>query len=464
MDALHPFWSSPEIVQAAAMARYGSLARAVRRARQLTLAQVAGRCHLSLSTLSRMETGQRKLIDVHYLRTLSEVLEIPPHLFGLAPAITGAAQMREDGTPVNVGTAIPGGQDGDEAMRRRQVLAGLVGVTIAGVLPGTARASAGEESLEALLLAKSQCPAVPVPLVSLSQALAEAQRKFEACEYAHLSRALPQLIATAHASKDASAGQMRERMSAALSRAYLLGSELAVKQHRDCVARVAADRSHSAAESSGDPLVIAASSRAIAIGMRRHALSAPEKIDRDAGLNGAITMLTRTALDLGADQGSPPDRQLASYGSLLCTASYSAAQNGNSAQAVALIEEAEDAARRLKATGSGMGNAQFSATTVAVYRIGVHTTLGDTARALTYFDSVDPRRLPSAERRARAFVDGARAWKDHGDVERATEALNRAHDCAPQELSRPSVQRLIAAMVDAPGRTPAALSALVRRT
>nr|WP_123799158.1 helix-turn-helix transcriptional regulator [Amycolatopsis keratiniphila] len=101
------------------MARYGSLARAVRRARQLTLAQVAGRCHLSLSTLSRMETGQRKLIDVHYLRTLSEVLEIPPHLFGLAPAITGAAQMREDGTPVNVGTAIPGGQDGDEAMRRR---------------------------------------------------------------------------------------------------------------------------------------------------------------------------------------------------------------------------------------------------------------------------------------------------------------------------------------------------------
>lgn len=464
MDALHPFWSSPEVLQAAATARYGPLARAVRHARRLTLAQVASRCHLSLSTLSRMETGQRKLIDVHYLRTLSEVLEIPPHLFGLAPAFTGAAQMREDGAPVNVGTAIPGGQDGDEAMRRRQVLAGLVGVTIAGVLPSTARASSGEESLEALLLARSQCPAVPVPLVTLSQALADAQRKFEACEYADLSRLLPQLIATAHASKDASVGQVQERMSAALARAYLLGSELAVKQHRDCVARVAADRSHSAAEASGDPLVIAASSRAIAIGMRRHALGASESIDRDAGLNGAITILTRTALDLGADHGSPPVPRLASYGSLLCTASYSAAQNGNTAQAVALIEEAEDAARRLKSTGSGMGNAQFSATTVAVYRIGVHTTLGDTARALTYFESVDPRRLPSAERRARAFVDGARAWKEHGDVERAADALHRAHDCAPQELGRPSVQRLITALADSPGRTPAALSSLVHRT
>jgi hypothetical protein len=460
MDALHPFWSSPEVVHAAATGRYGRLARAVRKARHLTLAQVASRCHLSLSTLSRMETGQRKLIDVHYLRTLSEVLGIPPHLFGLAPTFTGAAQMRDNAGPVTVGTAISGGQDGDEAMRRRQVLAGLVGVTIAGVLPSTARAAPGGESLEALLLAKSQCPAVPVPLVTLCQALSRAQEKFEACEYDDLSHVLPQLIATAHASRDSAAGRMQERMSAALARAYLLGSELAIKQHRDCVARVAADRSHTAAEASGDPLVIAESSRSVAIGMRRHALSASEKLDRDAGLSGAITMLTKTALDLGADHGDPQASLLATYGSLLCTASYSAAQNGNTAQAIALIEEAEDAARRLSGDESGMGNAQFSATTVAVYRIGVHTTLGDSARALTYFDSVDPRRLPTAERRARSFVDGARAWKDHGNVEQATVALNWAYDCAPQELKRPSVQRLITSMAESPGRAPGELAAL----
>ncbi len=235
-----------------------------------------------------------------------------------------------------------------------------------------------------------------MPLVTLHMALEQAQQAFSRCEYRELTGALPRLIATTHVSHDAAAGQLRERMSAALARAYLLGSELATKRHRDTVARVAADRSHAAAEARGDPLTIAASSRAIAISMRRHALDASERIDREAGLNGAMTMLTKTALDLGADHGDPEVPLLATYGSLMCTASYAAAQNGNTAQAVGLVEEAEHAARRRPGTAGGTGSAQFSGTTVAVYRIGVHTALGDTAKALSYFDSVEPRRLPSA--------------------------------------------------------------------
>jgi hypothetical protein len=90
----------------------------------------------------------------------------------------------------------------------------------------------------------------------------------------------------------------------------------------------------------------------------------------------------------------------------------------------------------------------------------VHTALGDPAKALTYFDSVDPRRLPTPERRARAYVDGARAWNDHGDLDQASSALTAAFRCAPQELQRPSVRDLVATMLDTPGRTPAALPAL----
>jgi transcriptional regulator with XRE-family HTH domain len=460
MDALHPFWSSPEVLRAAADGQYGVLVRAVREAQDWTLAQVAAQCHLSVSTLSRMETGQRKLIDVRYLRTLSDVLAIPPHLLGLSATVTGAAEAHNRARPVTVGATTSGEQGGDEAMRRRQVLAGLAGLTISAALPGTARAATAEESLEALLLAKSTIPAMPVPLVTLHLALEQAQQAFERCEYSELTGALPRLIAAAHASRDAAAGQLRERMSAALARSYLLGSELATKLHRDTIARVAADRSHAAAEDSGDLLTIAASSRAMAISMRRDALGAPERIDREAGLNGAITMLTKTALDLGADHGDPQAPMLATYGSLLCTASYSAAQNGNTAQAIGLIEEAEHAARRLPGTAGGTGNAQFSSTTVAVYRIGVHTALGDSSRALSFFDSVDPARLPTAERRARSYVDGARAWKEHGNLDRASSALTAAFTCAPQELQRPSVRDLIAAMLDAPGRTPSGLPAL----
>lgn len=112
------------------------------------------------------------------------------------------------------------------------------------------------------------------------------------------------------------------------------------------------------------------------------------------------------------------------------------------------------------ATAAGTGSAQFSAATVAVYRIGVHTALGDPAKALTYFDSVDTRRLPTAERRARAYVDGARAWHDHGNLDQASTALTKAMACAPQELQRPSVRNLITTMLDTPGRTPTALPAL----
>jgi hypothetical protein len=82
----------------------------------------------------------------------------------------------------------------------------------------------------------------------------------------------------------------------------------------------------------GEPLQprrVPREARAIAISMRRHALDAPERIDREAALTGAITMLTKTALDLEADRGNPEAPLLATYGSLLCHASYAAAQNGN---------------------------------------------------------------------------------------------------------------------------------------
>ncbi|OLZ50322.1 helix-turn-helix domain-containing protein [Amycolatopsis keratiniphila] len=465
MDALHPFWFTPEVLAAAAEGRYGQLARTVREARALTLAQVAEVCHLSISALSRMETGERSLVDIRYLRALSNALEIPAHLFGLAPAGTGAAAPQNCAGMVTVGVTTSGEVDGDEAMRRRQVLAGLLGVTITGALPRVAGAApAAEESLEALLLAKAQVPAVPVPLVSLYEALTKAQQAFERCEYAELSAALPRLIATAHASHDAAAGQLRERMSAALSHAYLLGSELAVKKHRGTVARVTADRSHHHAEASGDPLTIAASARAVAISMRRDALATPDRLDRDAGLSGAIGMLTTTALNLGADHGTPHAPVLAAYGSLLCTASYSAAQSGNPAQAISLIEEAEHAAGRLApGTTAGTGNTHLSEASVAVYRISVHNALGDPARALSFFDTVDPRKLPTAERRARCFIDGARAWKDHGNLDKATTALSQAFDCAPQELQRPSVSALIDSMLSTGGRIPAALPTLASR-
>ncbi|MGH3624891.1 MAG: helix-turn-helix domain-containing protein, partial [Sciscionella sp.] len=231
-----------------------------------------------------------------------------------------------------------------------------------------------------------------------------------------------------------------------------LASELAVKRHEDGIAWVLADRALTAAKNSGDAATIAASSRSAAIAMRRQGHH-----------NGAIDLLTDAALDLDADRGDPPAPLLSAFGSLLCTASYSAAQHGKSAQAVQLIEEAEQTAQRLGETIPSVGIARFSSTNVAIYRIGVHTALGESGTALSYARSIDLGQLPTAERRARCLIDTAKACERHGDISRASQALGLAERCAPEEIQRPSVRTLISGMLYAPGPTPTDLRPLAIR-
>ena len=109
----------------------------------------------------------------------------------------------------------------------------------------------------------------------------------------------------------------------------------------------------------------------------------------------ATTLLTTTALNLGADSGDPAPELLATYGSLLCTASYTAAQHGNRSGALELITEAGTAATRLG--GTRVPHNPFSSTNVAIYQIGVHTALGDAGTALDHARKIDLRslRLPS---------------------------------------------------------------------
>jgi hypothetical protein len=122
----------------------------------------------------------------------------------------------------------------------------------------------------------------------------------------------------------------------------------------------------------------------------------------------ATTLLTSTALGLGADSGDPAPGLLATYGSLLCTAAYTAAQHGSRNQALELITEAETAAARLG--GARAPHTPFSPANVTIYQIGVHTALGDAGTALDHARRIDLRRVPTPERQARFCVDTARSW------------------------------------------------------
>jgi hypothetical protein len=104
-----------------------------------------------------------------------------------------------------------------------------------------------------------------------------------------------------------------------------------------------------------------------------------------------------------------------------------------------------------------------AAASVGVYRIGVHTALGEPGVALDHARRVDQHLLPTPERHARFCIDTARAWEQHGRRDRAYETLRAAERHAPEEIRRPSVRTLIAGMLYTPGPPPTGLRSLAAR-
>ncbi len=457
MDATHPIWRTPAVQEAAAAGQFGALIRMTRTARRLSLVQAGKLVGYSASTLSRIETGQRKLTDVTQLRRFAEALGIPSHLFGLtslkAASSVGAAPPPSAPAPTTVGgTSREGGGD---PVRRRELLAGLVSVTgtaLLGVVarPTGAHAAPLTQHLQPLLIDEPSRALPPVGVQVLRSQLAAAHATFRACRYHELARILPDVIATAQASLDEATGQRHDQTAVLLADAYSLASNLCTRLHDDALAWVTAERARSAALAGGDPAGIAEAARVTSIAMRRH-----------GHYDTANTLLTSTALGLGADSGKPAPELLATYGSLLCTASYTAAQHGSRQQALDLITEAEVVATRMG--GVQVPRTPFSSMNATIYRIGVHTALGDAGTALDYAGKINLRSVPTPERQARFCLDTARAWDRFGSPSNCFKALQTAERCAPEELRRASVRSLIASLLDGPGPTPSGVRELAAR-
>ncbi len=339
-------------------------------------------------------------------------------------------------------------------MLRRELLTGLAGVSAAALLPVPWAAAARPDPVTAAIgeiLSSAPGHAAPVPAGTLEARVAAARQAFSACRYQALAGRLPGLVAAASASRaDAASGAASTTASVTIAGTYILVSDLAEKAGEDGMAWVAADRALTAAHDSGDPATIAASSRAVAIAMRRL-----------GHYDAATSMLTRTALSLDADHGNPPVPVLAAYGSLLCTAAYASAQNGRRHQALDLIAEASAAIARMP--DGAVTLPAFSATGVEVYQIGIHNALGDSAATLTHARAVTQAWLPTPERHAKFLVDTARAWQQHGRPDQACRALLAAERHAPEEIRRTSFRTLLTAIAQAPGPRPAGLRELASR-
>jgi transcriptional regulator with XRE-family HTH domain len=456
MNSGGSLWTSPRVRAALARDDVGAVIRIARRAADLNQTELGARCGYSASTISRIERGLPPCQDIHVRRRIAKVLGIPGPYLGLATADEGeyADTPRVGNSPSGMPAAMVGATDSGrgDPVRRRYLLSGFAATAAAAAwpaLPSPAHDASPTGTLADVIAGNLAKPA-PATLGTLTRSLAAARDAFAACRYDVLADRLVSFIATAVATHNDTTDHQREQITLLLSTGYRLASELCVKRNDDALGWVFADRALTAARDSGNPAGIARASRSVAIAMRR------------AGhYRDAVHVLSTNALQL-QPTNRPTDTTLAVYGSLLCTAAYSSAQSNDRGQAVTLIDEADEAARRLTGPTSA-GDVTFSPTNVAIYKIGIFTTLGDSAAALSHAGKVDVRAIDTLERYARFCLDTARAWEQHGRPDRATHALEAAERRAPEELRRPSSYQLINRLLYAPSATPSGLRSLAHR-
>jgi tetratricopeptide (TPR) repeat protein len=422
-------------------AHAGAIVRAARLAAGLTLAELGQCCGYSGSQISRYERGIQRLTDIALLRRFAEALAIPPGAFGLA-----ALGSTQDGRHADIGhidnlISTPGlnlgrkfqPEGGDDPVRRRELLAraaGLAGATALGLPTVTRARGSGDPrgNLDNLLYGHTSSE--PVSLTTLRAITAQARNFFQTARYERLVAALPQMIATATATRDCANGDDRATASALLADAYIVAAKFVIKLNDDPVAWALADRALQAAQAGDDPLTIADARRAVATVLRR--TGRPAK---------ARELLMRAIQDIEPAGHASPD-QLSMYGTLLEVAAYTAAVDGNRPAARELISEAKTTAARLGSNTNHRFTA-FGPANVTLYQVSIAQVLGDNGTAIECAKTLRPAAIPTTERQGRYWIDVARAYHQWGKLEACYRALLEAERAAPAEVRyRPPVHRI----------------------
>ncbi|MFE7130167.1 XRE family transcriptional regulator [Streptomyces sp. NPDC057638] len=395
-----------------------------------------------------MERGKRPLPDVVLLQRIADTPNIPPQLLGLAPRHTPCSPWVFTPHPSRTTTRVAPlpsfGEEGEDPVRRRNLLAAGLATAATGTALGAGPASAHPAlaSLEDLLLHRGgPGPGTEATAHTVSAALAASQREFGTCRYETLARALPGRIALARAL--GGQGGAEERSANAVAELYNTATRLCIKLGEDGLAAVTADRALTAALAGADALTVAEAHRMVSSSWRRQGHHAR-----------AADVAASAAQQLAADRTAPVAACLSVQGNLYATAAYTAAKQGDRHTAHVLIEEAAATAERLGQDEQRAGTAFFGPSQVLLHRISISQLLGDAGQAIDHARSVDAAALPTAERQARYWIDVARSFGQWGKPDRCYRALLAAEAAAAQEVRRGAVRVLAADLVRYDRRLP----------
>ncbi|WP_344825420.1 hypothetical protein [Actinocorallia longicatena] len=341
-------------------------------------------------------------------------------------------------------------------MRRRQLLAHLAATAAAAALPVSLAAASEPQDSGELLICRVRDAILglgPAPkdveLHGLRTLLRRAAADADRSHYLRLADELPVLIATGLAHVAASGAD--PRASALLARIYVLTTRVLIKVDEQQLGWMIGDRARTFA--ADDPLAAGEAARQLAV------------LARKAGWHDQAAMIAMSAAEHPGLQGDDP-HLVAQRGLLTMSAAYTQARAGDRTGMRELTDQAADLARRagpavqlLDSSGGG-----FSRHAVELHRVSAEFWAGDPGEAVLVARDLDPRALPSSERRARLHLDTARAYAGMGRREACLEALLAAEHTAPEEVhSRPSSRDLVRGLLMS-GRASQELRGLAARS
>jgi hypothetical protein len=386
---------------------------------------------LEANYISRWERGTQQPSPLNAL-LLCLVFELP------------AARLGLPGDPMSVDGTI-------QPVDRREFGKGLVGAWAVGIPQ-----SVLIDPLAVLRYGTLNAvePAAIMPdLNALRNRVAQARENYQACRYAVLAQELPPLLADLNVAVEVLEGDAKPVVNGLIAESHHVMAGMLLKHDDHGLAWIAADRSMSAAERTGDPLMIASSARIVThvfMSTTHHA--------------AAAQFASQMAQRFASTWKRPSQVDLSIYGSLLLRGAIAAARAGNRNSAHELLNESAEAATRVGKDGN-LGGAAFGPTNVQVHRVHAAVRLGDAGQALELARTIDHGLLPVVERRASLHVDMAVAWWMCGRIDEAYQSLRVAELLAPEELAaRPSVRELVGDLLArAPNHVMPDLRAFARR-
>lgn len=358
------------------------IARA-RRRRGLSQAALAGLVGRSESWLSQVERGKRS-IDSHAVLThMAQVLRMD---------IAELAEPETEGTTRL--TAYPSASQIEQAMTSYTGLDDRISNPVARKKPD---------------------------LRNLQHRIRAAHRLYQAARYEEAGRLLPALIAetetAGRAADPGDPGLCRQRTNVYDTTAALLS-----RVGERGLAWVAADRAISAAEQSGQPLLIALGAYRMA-----YILTSRKRAD------DALGLATAAAAAIARLRPPPVPEQLSIYGGLHLAAANAAAARYDAALSASLLSTAGRIAGQLGRDANFLGTA-FGPVNVAIHKMSASARLGDWTAVLKIGESLDAAAMPAGliGRRTQVKLDLARAYAMRRQDSAAVNTLLSAEQLSPQ--------------------------------